>query len=206
MDSQEVQINNWDSSQVERAERTWGHKTPQYTLDMFNFLRPASSYLDLGCGFGRFLEYLLQHNPEPDYIGYDSSPDMIQRIQERFPHFSARTFTHDITHPIRNNQQAILCSAVLIHITLKEQQKVLKNISNSSPRLITFDINSPSENWLRRGTHFERIIPPGFRMTWQSHYEMTKRVLNLFPDYNLKISFYPLHTNRHKVVYFLKKP
>lgn len=203
-------LNNWNTSEVKRAESLWGHKTPQYTLDMFDFITTGvDSWLDLGCGFGRFLEYLLLEVDEPDYIGYDSSQPMIDRISERFPSYLPRVFCRSITTPINHQQKSIICSAVLIHITLKEQQALLQNLSNSNAERITFDINSPSEQWLSKGKgHFERHIKGSegaFRMTWQSHYLMTKKVFDLFPTYSINIKFYKLHSNRHKVAYFLEK-
>ena len=204
-------VNNWSEAEVNRAESTWGYKTPQYTLDMFNFLTYGpTSWLDLGCGFGRFLDYLLPSSYEADYIGYDSSSAMIQRISERFPHYSSRIFLHKITDPINVNQQAILCSAVLIHITLEDQDKVLNNIKQANPLKAAFDINSPGENWLKRpeNHHFERFIKGAegaFRMTWQSHYDFTWKILNLFPNYHLTTKYYDLKQSRNKVIYLLER-
>ena len=195
--------------EVERAESTWGNTYHQYTKDMFNFIiSKGASYLDLACGFGRFLRYLtLEKGLEVDYIGYDSSPDMIEKIRTNFPQFTHRTYCRDITLPISHRQECILASAVLIHITLPEQGKVLKAIKDSQPRAIAFDINSPSERWLLKGDHFERIIMSGFRMTWQSHYLFTRKVMSLFPNYLLTTKFYKVHNNanRHKVVYLLER-
>lgn len=204
-----TQLNNWSRAEVTRAETLWGHKTPQYTRDMFTFaITSVNSWLDLGCGFGRFLEFLLTEEDEPDYIGYDSSQPMIDRISERFPEYSPRVFHRPITTPFNHDQESIICSAVLIHITLEEQQAVLKRLSLSNAKRITFDINSPSEHYLKHSDHFERYIKGSegaFRMTWQSHYVMTKRVINLFPKHSISIQFYKLHSNRHKVVYFLEE-
>ena len=204
-----MKTNNWNKAEVKRAERTWGHKTPQYTLDMFDFaIKDNTSWLDLGCGFGRFLEYLDNIFPDPDYIGYDSSADMVERVQERLRAYAPRIFKHDITTPINNPQMSVICSAVLIHITLEDQDKVLKNIKEINPKSITFDINSPSEKWLLKGEHFERFVKgteSSFRMTWQSHYVMTRKVLALFNNYDLTTKFYDVQTNRHKVVYMLKR-
>lgn len=200
-----MKINDWNAQQVKRAESTWGQTIPNYTTDAFEFLSQGKSFLDLGCGFGRFLGWLLNKNEEVDYIGYDSSPDMITRITERFPEYTLRCFLHNITAQITHKQESVLCSAVLIHIKLEEQTIALKNIKDIQPNYIAFDINSPSEKFLLKGDHFERIIPQGFRMTWQSHYVMTKKVMSVFNNYDLTTKFYPLHTNRHKVLYLLKK-
>ena len=209
-----VNLNNWNRAEVSRAERRWGYKVPEYTEDMFDFAIGTSdpeikSWLDLGCGFGRFLEYLESEVEEPDYIGYDSSADMVSRMNERFPAYMPRVFCRDITKPINNSQSSIICSAVFIHLLIKDQPKILKNVLDKSPKRFVFDINSPSEKWLKeKGTHFERHIrgsEGAFRMTWQSHYEMTKQILAIFKHYRLSVKFYVVHHNRFKVVYRLEK-
>ena len=200
-----MHINDWNAEEVQKAEMRWGEKLPPYILEMFHFAAfPKASILDLGCGFGRFLEYLLELNEDPDYIGYDSSPAMIDRITERFPFYSARIFNRDITDPITHKQQSIICSAVFIHNTLETQEKVLQNIKAVSPDAFTFDINCPSEKWLLKSDHFERFNA-GFRMTWQSHYSMTRKLLDMFPNYSLSTSLYSLPGSRHKAVYKLSK-
>ena len=213
-----MRLNDWDDRESKRAEATWGHKLPQYTLDMFNFaLKGGESYLDLGCGFGRFLNFLSENANEPDYIGYDSSESMINRIKERFPEYVLRVFPNDVTAPIGHTKNVIISSAVFIHITIEEQKKILKNILKLEPlpKAVTLDINSPSEAEIRRlqgrkSESFERRIrvtrgsDATFRMTWQSHYAMTQRLLKLFASYNLTIKFYSLKPNRHKVVYMLE--
>jgi trans-aconitate methyltransferase len=195
--------------EVNRAESTWGQKTPPYTLDMFNFaITQCNSWLDLGCGFGRFLSYLTSGIEDPDYIGYDSSDSMLERVKENFPHFSPRIFNHPITNPITNIQESIICSAVFIHITLEDQQKVLNNILKANPKRFTFDINSPAESTIIKTPHFERFVrgaEGAFRMTWQSHYEMTRKILSMFKSYSLSVKFYTINTNRIKAVYMLER-
>lgn len=212
-------LNDWSEKEVNRAETTWGHKFPPYTLDMFNFaLKSGKSYLDLGCGFGRFLQFLTEKVDEPDYIGYDSSGAMISRINERFPDFFIRTFHKDVTTHIAHPQEVIISSAIFIHITLDEQQTILDNILaiRPLPKAITFDVNSPSEVEIDRlkskqSESFERLLrttkdgKTTFRMTWQSHYLMTEKLIKQFTSYNLTIKFYDLQSNRHKVVYMLER-
>lgn len=207
-----MDLNNWSKAEVDRAESSWGQKIHPYSKKMFDFLiKDCKSWLDLGCGFGRFLNYLINSVDDLDvnYIGYDSSQDMLDRIRQRFPDFAHRTFLHNITDPIVNKQEAILCSAVLIHITLADQNKVLNNILAAKPKKIAFDINSPDEKYISEvGDHFERKIKCSeglFRMTWQSHYAMTKKVQDMFKNYNYTIDFFNLQQNRHKVIYLLEK-
>jgi len=212
-------INEWNEVESKRAERTWGHKLPQYTQDMFNFaLSKGNTFLDLGCGFGRFLNFLTKDREDPAWIGYDSSEAMIALIKERFPEYLLRVFCKNVTDLITHSTDVILSSAVFIHIPVDDQNKILSNISKLAPKpkAITFDINCPAEAQIDRlknkqTDHFERFITVTkgsdvkFRMTWQSHYEVTKQVLKLFPDYNLTTKFYDLKHKRHKVVYLLEK-
>lgn len=207
-----MKVNDWSKAEVDRAESTWGQKVHPYSKEMFDFLiKDCKSWLDLGCGFGRFLNYLIDSTDDLDldYIGYDSSQAMIDRIKERFPDFSHRVFLHNITDKIANHQEAILCSAVLIHITLEDQQKVLTNILETNPRKIAFDINSPDEKYISEvGDHFEKKIKCSeglFRMTWQSHYTMTRKIQKMFKNYSHSIKFFPLQQKRSKVIYMLEK-
>lgn len=43
------------------------------------------SVLDLGCGFGDYLNYLSKQDVEISYTGYDINPKLIEIAQERFP-------------------------------------------------------------------------------------------------------------------------
>ena len=201
-------LNVWDEEQVHRAKTTWGHKFPNYIMSMYEFaVTHGKSYLDLGCGFGRFLQYLTSVIEEPNYIGYDSSQDMLNELIDTFPHYSSRVFHRNITNPILNEQDVILCGAVLIHLPLEDQNVILSNIRDVSPSAIVFDINTPNEDVIQRRGSYERHIKLGccstFRMTWQSHYDMTKQVVSLFDDYLLTMEFYRLNKTQRKVVYKL---
>ena len=212
-------LNDWNEREVKRAETTWGDTLPQYSKDMFNFaISSGKSYLDLGCGFGRFLQFLDNNIDEPNYIGYDSSKSMIERIRERFPEYTISTFLHNITDPINHPQESIILSAILIHLTTEDQQTILTNILalRPLPKAITFDINSPCETEIDRlknkqTDHFERVLKTTkdgtstFRMTWQSHYTMTEIIIRKFEHYNLTTKFYGLANNSHKVIYMLEK-
>lgn len=97
----------------------------------------------------------------------------------------------------------------MIHITKEDQDKVLQNVLEISPKKFAFDINSPAEAYLaQNGADFERYIKGTdgrFRMTWQSHYKMTEKLLSLFKNYTISLTFYSVNRDRHKVVYFLEK-
>jgi trans-aconitate methyltransferase len=204
-----LSLNNWSKAEVDRAESTWGKKVPPYSKALFDFaIEDCASWLDMGCGFGRFLNYLTNSHELPNYIGYDGSADMISRISENFPVYSSRVFHRDITKPINNHQESIVCSAVLIHLPKEDQTKILKNVKDSSPLRFAFDINSPEEDTLPKRSYFETRIKCSeglFRMTWQSHYEMTRQVLSIFDNYHLTQKFYTINNTRKKVLYLLER-
>ena len=202
-------LNTWSKAEVDRAESTWGQIVPPYSKALFDFaIKDCHSWLDLGCGFGRFLNYLTNLKELPDYIGYDSSADMIARVSERFSEYSSRVFKRDITAPINNSQNSIICSAVLIHLSKIEQDKILSNVKAINPVKFAFDINSPEESSIPKRPYFETRIKGSespFRMTWQSHYDMTRQVLSTFPNYKLTQEFYTVNKTRKKVLYMLER-
>lgn len=202
-------INVWDAEQVSRAERVWGRKFPPYTREMFNFATTdAKSWLDLGCGFGRFLEFLLTKFDEPNYIAYDSSKDMVNRMNTKFPEFLGRVFVKDITSPITHNQESIVCSAVFIHLTEKEQLKVLKNLRDMTrkPKSIVFDINCYEMSRYAARSYFrEEISKYNFRLTYQSPNETLKLLNSLFHDYSIKVKKYRMPKRVFKTVFLMTR-
>ena len=205
-------LNDWNDREAKRAERTWGHKRPQYTVDMFNFaISSGNSWLDLGCGFGRFLRYLLEKRNEPNYIGYDSSKSMIKQNNDNFPDYFSRVFHRDITTYIVHPQEVIISSAVFIHITIKDQIKILNNILklHPLPKAIVFDINVEDglkNEFIERRIKISNDATSLFRMTWQTESIMTKRVEQMLPEYSLSTKSYNLRRGKQrKVVYFLTR-
>jgi len=204
-------LNDWNKVEVNRAENTWGHTLKQYSLDMFDFListeiGQSKTFLDLGCGFGRFYEYIEDKVPELNYIGYDSSPSMLDRIRERFPELEIRTFLRNITAPISHRQNSVLCSAVMIHISEQDQVKVLNNIKDINPQLFTFDTNyqpSLQKTFVER---YIKLTESNFRMSWQSTSTMQTLLCSIFGNaYSISFKHYNLSPGRLKAVHFLRR-
>lgn len=203
-------LNLWDDPQVKRAEKTWGNSYPKYTRALYNFaIKSGRSYLDLGCGFGRFLQYLIKHHPDDEfeYVGYDSSPFMIARIITRFPEYGQRCFVRNITDPIIHSAEVIVASAVFIHIPVDHQDKILSNINNMSrkPLAIGFDINCPDKKVAEGRSSFETIMQPGFRMTWQDPDMFAEMLAKKMPLYNFTSQSFDIGKNRLKYVFFLTR-
>jgi len=202
-------INDWDAKYVKKAERSWGRKFPKYTKDIFNFaLDNGDSWIDLGCGFGRFLKFLLARREEPDYVGYDSSPTMIKRIHELYPDYSIRIFLRNITKHVPPFKDVVVSSAVFIHLNQKDQQQILNNISKMkpTPRAIVFDINSYASKEHPKGYFIEEISIRNFRMTFQDPQPMLRNVKRKFRNYSVSTKKYNLRKGLYKTVFFLKRP
>jgi SAM-dependent methyltransferase len=54
------------------------------------------SLLDVGCGFGDFLAFLVERDVHPLYHGLDVCEPMIERCQERFPAGAGRFLVGDV--------------------------------------------------------------------------------------------------------------
>jgi SAM-dependent methyltransferase len=208
------QLNVWDGPQVKRAETTWGHKFPEYTVHLFNSAideaKNHHKYLDLGCGFGRFLEFLDNSLYNFEYIGYDSSAEMLDRITERFPDRKAGFFHENVTNPILPDHLdpnlVVISSAVLIHITVEDQNRILGNIKMARPKMFGFDINCWPSKLLHGNDHVERVMQPGFRMTWQDGEMFSNMLSEKFNGiYQIEQTDFDLRANRFKRVYIMRR-
>jgi SAM-dependent methyltransferase len=60
-------------------------------------IEDRDSVLDLGCGFGDYLDYLNSHNIKANYTGYDINPTLIAEAKKRFSdeQFEVKDVVHD---------------------------------------------------------------------------------------------------------------
>ncbi len=103
-------------------------------LDKHKFL--PSSILDIGCGNGRFLNFLITRYPEFNYLGIDNSKKLLEDAVKSHAlvpsQYSAEFQETDITDPkelssVRGSFDLIVMMAVLHHIPGEESRKSLLN-------------------------------------------------------------------------------
>ncbi len=76
MDDLRDDYNLVSSSFASSRDRMW----PELKF-LFDYAKPGEKILDLGCGNGRFSQYL----EKADYVGVDFSEEMISEAKKRFP-------------------------------------------------------------------------------------------------------------------------
>lgn len=99
-------------------------------FELFSKSIPSgSSVLDLGCGNGRFLAYLLQQKKNIDYTGVDFSPALLKLARLSYP--KQEFLEQDMTElHLDRLFDRIVCCAAFHHIpTRKLRLKTLKKIS-----------------------------------------------------------------------------
>jgi SAM-dependent methyltransferase len=174
---------------------------------MFNkAISLGNQFIDFGCGFGRFLKYLIKSAKNFTYTGIDNSEWMVERAKELYPQHASNIHHQDITKPISIDPSSIvMLSAVLVHLSLPEQAKVIKNLSYCKPEALILDINQPSPTDLRRKGEFELIINPGIRMTWQDAEKFHNNLPGLFPNYTINHKEFNLSRLRTKHVFSIQR-
>ncbi len=106
-----------------RTRRSW----PPGFMHILPYLRPAANVLDLGCGNGRLLAFLVAEGWTGDYLGLDSSSGLLAEAQEvaaAHPQVHARFILDDLfgagwcerARVTGAGAAAIACLAVLHHI------------------------------------------------------------------------------------------
>lgn len=197
-------INNWNESVVQRAIKEWGNSYPKYLLSAYQYAcKHGNNYLDIGCGFGRFLNHLMQYKEETyNYIGYDSSKAMLEKIRKKINSDNhAIVYLKDITKPFEHTADFIMCSAVLIHLSPDDQIKVLQNIANAKPKHTIFDFNVE-----RRKNNIERTISLSnkpFRMTWNNKTWCISQVKKVFNESAIESREYPIRENKYKLFFYI---
>lgn len=180
-------VNIWSDKVVERSVATWSRANNPWTKMAFKLASTGDLHIDLGCGFGRFLKYLLEHKKTPfKYIGVDGSRSMIEKCTSTFLGLSvedATFFVHDITQGLdflKSSECVILCNSVLIHLPRWDQDAVIKNVSEVGPQVFVTEIQT-KEGYI--GERVGEEMGEKFYRTYNDLKAFESRISKLFPGY-----------------------
>jgi len=133
-------LNLWSDKVVSRLEHDWNSKNQPGVEETFSMTaRLGNSFLDVGCGYGRFYAFLLEKGDKFSYIGYDSSEAMIDKAEAMYNN-SDCFILHDVTKPFIHSMDVVLCNELFIHLLPEVQEKVLGNINSTKSKAIVISI------------------------------------------------------------------
>lgn len=98
-------------------------------ISFANLIKPNSKILDLGCGPGNIICFLLDMNKNYSVDAIDLSFEMLNLVQYNAPR--ARCFLGDIRNleMIIEEYDAIIASFIIVHLADDETEKLFKNIA-----------------------------------------------------------------------------
>ncbi len=123
----------------------WHSKKNQYKRFeiLTSFLKniDSSSIIDVGCGFGEYLNFLEKIKIKPDiYLGIDCEDFILQVAKKRFPK-NIFLKCDILKHPIPNADY-LLCSGALNILTKKDFLKAIENCFIASNKAFVFNFLS----------------------------------------------------------------
>ena len=101
---------------------------------------PNSKLLDIGCGSGRDLSIL--HTLGHDCYGIDPTPEFVTLAQQAHPELLGRITNGclpELSPPFLGDFDGVLCSAVLMHISVEDLESsayAIKNCLRTNGRLL----------------------------------------------------------------------
>jgi SAM-dependent methyltransferase len=117
----ETDTAGWYEDKVRRFgfdHRGLGYRNRSSQEKRFEALRAlgdfhGASLLDVGCGFGDFLEFLRGHGIRPEYTGLDLCEPMIARCRERYGEGDAQFVVADVLeHEPRRKYDYVVASGI----------------------------------------------------------------------------------------------
>jgi len=103
-------------------------------LSTLNF----SSILEFGCGFGRVTKLILENFQIEDFLAFDISPDLINKVkklEQRFPQLKVKV-ADLLNLNINQKYDLVFGSDVLMHVPPNEINKTLDQLVNSSKHYV----------------------------------------------------------------------
>ncbi|WP_118949829.1 class I SAM-dependent methyltransferase [Taibaiella helva] len=113
---------------------------------------PGAEVMDIGCGPGTVLEYLLAVTPQVNYSGFDFNPQYIDHAQKKYGdkgYFACKRVSHLDTDEA-NKYDIVMANAILHHLNDEEARHLYATAHNAlkpGGYLVTFDpVWIPNQN------------------------------------------------------------
>ena len=152
----------------------------------------ASTFLDLGCATGNFIEIIQSKTKIKDYLGIDTSKNMIERAKLEHPDF--RFLHYDgKSLGVKEKFDLSFCFGVLLYSDSYEN--LIKQMLNLTKKFLIFDLRLTFEPTLINKKKSYQIIPEsnGRRMSYNivNFQHCTKFLLNITKfNYSLNLFGY----------------
>lgn len=91
---------------------------------------PAPQILDIGCGYGNYIDAALQWSPEASVVGYELQEDLFKEVKSRFKEYKKiHIYNEDILSAQPKEQfHIVLLNYVLFYFDQSEKQQLFKKI------------------------------------------------------------------------------
>lgn len=160
MDNQTIDVYNQEAKSIAKLHSTL---IPERIYELIsNYFIPNATTADIGCGTGRDTAWLDQRGFS--VIGADASKGMLEQAQNNFPnlHF-VQDALPNLDHLNQHTFKNILCSAVLMHLTLTDVSLAclrLTSLLRPNGFLIISFRKTPAKKNRENGKLYEDINTP----------------------------------------------
>lgn len=165
-------------------------------LNLFKDEGDSISVLDVGCGFGGFLDYLLKYKKLNSYVGIDVVEDMVKKAQKRFSEdkavFRCENF---LEAKFDNKPDFVVCNGILTQkldtpaIEMdKFAHKMIRKMFELSNKGVAFNVMSTKVNFFANNLYYRN---PSELLSWCMSELTTKIKLDhSYPLYEYTIYLY----------------
>lgn len=172
MDSQTVNFYRKNAAEVARRYEEVASPIAGYATRVFP---GGGRILDVGCGSGRDLALLVEQGY--DAFGVDAAPELVALAQDLHPSLKGR-ISHGclpgLSPPLHEQFDAVLCSAVLMHLDVAEMPSAAAALRQCLRRggrlLISVPVERPGLDGSSRDLEGRRFTLQSPRQ-WQSVFE-----------------------------------
>lgn len=141
--------NNWAKTFMEDPWQTRIHKQHEWLINNITNENP-SNILEVGCGFGRNIKFLLENGVTASITGIDLSRSMIANAKNYLDNSKVKLITGDINNlPFKNNSyDLVFTHGVLMHVKSNVVEKAIAELLRvSKKKVILIEQNYGGNNY-----------------------------------------------------------